>query len=634
MVSHPHASVVQTVRVSNAMAGTHDAAESTADHAALYVQSVRLANFRGIAECSLDLEPDLTVLVGRNNAGKSRILRALAIALAAVPPERDDLTVGGADEATIDVFLAPLAPAGGDETFPDRVARRLAIGVQFISESPVRERFGWRTHIRRSAEGFGVRSDYSILVFDDTSHSWVDQPSRTASHDQRSLVEADLVETRRDLVEELNRRGSAVRRVLDDLEVSPDLREDLESELGQLSTRIVGASGSLEAVRAALKALQNAVDAVGTPSLQPLPLRLEELARSVSIDLDTGSGSLPMRFHGAGARSLASLQIQSVLYDRRLGRDGVALRPHPVSLIEEPEAHLHPQAQFELPNLLDRIRGQVIVSTHSAHLATVCDPRSLRLLRDRGDSVEIIDLRPADSDEDASERARRPSLHIEEMEKLRRLVERPFGELLFASAVVVGDGATERALVPPLARHRLGVRAHGLCVVDPGSMASDHATAVVKFAKLVGIPWILFADTDEQGRRAVQRLIDDLGDGDTGHVVWVPGEPGEGHDGATEQMFIDHDRETCVLACRALGFDEGADLLDFMKRKKGALGRLLAEEHIDRHPWPCPSDVATGSTTENSDSEEWPSDPNWPSPLVKLMQWLDGVLPTRQVIDG
>lgn len=611
---------------------------SADDYAAVYVKSVRLRNFRGIAECTLELEPDLTVLVGRNNSGKSRILRALAIALAAVPPDRDDLTVGGAGEAVIDVVLAPTVEDGDEEVFAGRVARRLG-GVQFISESPARERFGWRTHIRRSAEGFGVRSDHTLLVFDDTSQSWVDQESRSPTHEQRSVVEADLVETRRDLVEELTRRGSPVRRVLDDLEVSADVREGLEAELSGLSDRIVDASGSLEAVRLALKVLQNAVDAVGTPSLQPLPLRLEELARSVSIDLDTGAGSLPMRFHGAGARSLASLQVQSVLYDRRLGRDGVALRPHPVSLVEEPEAHLHPQAQFELPSLLDRIRGQVIVSTHSAHLATVCDPRSLRLLRGQEDSIEVIDLRPAATDEDADERARRPSLHLEEMEKLRRLVERPFGELLFATAVVLGDGATERALIPPLARHRLGARAHGLCVVDPGSLASEHAIAVVKFANLVGLPWILVADSDEQGRLHAQRLVDEHGDGDASHVVWVPGEPGDGHDGATEQMFIDHDREVCEAACRVLGLEDGADLLVFMKRKKGALGRLLAAELIASRPWPCPPAESAAGDPPDGDRGDGAGDPQppgagWPAPLVELMGWLDQALPTRKVLDG
>jgi hypothetical protein len=105
--------------------------------------------------------------------------------------------------------------------------------------------------------------------------------------------------------------------------------------------------------------LERLVGSLGKPALNPLPLRLEELARSIAIDLDAGSGALPIRLHGSGSRSLASLQVQSVLYDRRLRADGKVTRPQPITLVEEPEAHLHPQATFDLATLLEATRGQV-----------------------------------------------------------------------------------------------------------------------------------------------------------------------------------------------------------------------------------------------------------------------------------
>ena len=372
--------------------------------------------------------------------------------------------------------------------FDVRAARRLD-SVQTLSEDPVRERFAWRTTIGLSQEGLGVRSDRALLVFDQTSRIWQQPQNVTSlSADQRSLIAADLVETGRDLVEELDRRGSPIRRILDDLDIASDRRTELEDGLRELGGEIITSSGSLAALQVAFESLSRSVDTMGLPSLQPLPIRLEELARSVSIDLDTGNGGLPVRFHGAGARSLTSMQVQGVLYDRRLGRDGPALRPHPISLIEEPEAHLHPQAQFELPMLLDHIQGQVIVSTHSTHFVSVVDPRSIRLLRRSGTSTTVVDLRPAEADDGSAPRGRRPSMHVEEMEKLRRLVERPFGELLFASAVVIGDGATERALLPPLSPQCPRESRHTTSVLSiPEAWIGDHAVAVVKCANLIGI---------------------------------------------------------------------------------------------------------------------------------------------------
>ena len=610
-----------------------DSGDEPRDFAPLHLSSVHIRNFRGIAECRIEFENDLTVLVGPNNVGKSRIMRALALALGAAPAGRDDFTVGEDLEPMIDVVLAPSGstdeqipspqPAndtptadsesstgperGSDETFDDRLVPRLGAGIAVISSDPDRQRLAWRTYIRPSLEGHGARIEHVQLTYDRGKGHW-GSLGHLATREARSVVAADMVNASRDLSSEMGRQGSPIRRVLDDLDIGDDQRALLEADLSSMSSRIVTASSSLAAVRDSLAVLEESVGGVGTPSLQPLPIRLEEMSRSVSVELDAGAGPLPMRLHGAGARSLASLQVQGVLYDRRLGRDGVALAPHPVSLIEEPEAHLHPQAQFELPSLLTRIRGQVIVTTHSSHLVSEASPRSLRLLRTDAGRVLAIDFHV--TDEQASARARRPSLHLEEMEKIRRTVERPFGELVFASAVVLGDGATERALIPPLARHCHGSRAHGLCVVDPGSMGSDMARAIVKFANLVGLPWLLFADSDEEGKRAAKTLVRNHGREGADHIVWVGAPDHCGREKATERMMIKSHPSLCRAACQELGYDGSDDersLLKFMKGHKGAIGSLLAAELINRHPWQ--TDAA-----------------RWPGPLRELMNRLDSIL--------
>ena len=328
----------------------------------------------------LRLEPSLTLLVGRNNAGKSRVLRALAVALGA-PAEVDDFTVGTTHAPSVDVVIAPLPTASpsGEETFSESVTDRLG-KAQVISEGPLIERFAWRTRIVRSGEGLGARSETCQLEFDERTERWA-LPSRPSalSREQRSVLSVELVDTRRDLFEELSKRGSAVRRILSDLEVDIRSRRQLEAQLAALSSRIVAQSAALQAVRDSLQILGRHMASLGEPALNPLPTRLEELARSIDIDLDTGRGALPLRLHGAGARSLASLQIQGLNYERRLGRDGPSTRPHPVTLVEEPEAHLHPQAEFELAGLLERLPGQVIASTHSSHVVTSVEPRCIRL---------------------------------------------------------------------------------------------------------------------------------------------------------------------------------------------------------------------------------------------------------------
>ena len=577
-----------------------DAEKAIADGSAfarVHIELVRIRNFRGLASCDIELEPTLTLLVGRNNAGKSRVLRAVELALGGSGADADDLTVGNNKPATIDIVAAPAPPKTeeDEEVFPEPVGRRLQ-AVAVTREEPLRERFAWRTTVRRSDEGFGARAESHLLVFDSTKQDWVlpANPS-VLTRDQSSLFAVALIGTRRDLVDELTRRGSAIRRVLSDLEVTAETRANLESELAQLGARIVDSSASLAAVRGALEDLEARVGNIGKPALHPLPIRLEELTRSVAIDLDTGGGALPVRLHGSGSRSLASLQVQGVLYDRRLGRDGPALRPHPVTLIEEPEAHLHPQATFEMGHLLATLEGQVVVSTHSSHLVTTIDPRAIRLIRQLEETSTVIDLGPARSDEEATHRALRPRTHVVEMERLKRLVERPFGEVLFASAIVLGDGATERSFLPIVIRHALGGRAHGVCVIDPGSMNSPLAVAAVKFANLISAPWFLFSDTDESGRTAARQLIDDHANGNEERVVWVTaGTSASPHEGAIERMLIEFDEQMCRDACIDVRSDADQSLptLQLLQRVKGSVGPALARRLIATHDkyasWPDP----------------------------------------------
>ena len=481
--------------------------------APLYLKSCTIHNFRGLMNCRLEFERDLTLLVGRNNAGKTRILRAVEVAFGH-PVSLDDLTVGSHEPAVIEIVIAP-APipseqAGAEEDedneeFTRSVAALLGMeSIHDLRDRKTQERFAWRTTVRESAEGLGARAVSEVLNLNHGSGQWElqDNPLRLTRR-QGQLFSANLVRESRDLGRDLSQRGSAIRRILSDLEIDETQRSSIESQLETLSESISGKSDVLHDVLQSLKELETLVDTMGNPKISPLPSRLEELFGSVAIDLDTGTGPLPIRLHGAGARSLASLQIQGVNYLWRLGRDGPRLRPLPITLVEEPEAHLHPQAELELSELLTRMPGQVIASTHSVHLVTSVDGRCIRLLRQEVSSTKVVDLGP---DEQSSHRAKRPGTHFQEIEKLKRLVERPFGELLFASAVVVGDGATERAFLPPVLRHALGVRAHGVCVIDPGSLNAPTTKAVAKCADLVNIPCFLYADSDKSGQQAVKGI--------------------------------------------------------------------------------------------------------------------------------
>lgn len=173
---------------------------SAATFAPVYVERLSIRAFRGIGECDIEFEPGVTVLAGHNNAGKSRILSALYLALGGRSADVDDFTVGLKDGPEIDVVLAPSPPTqlDQDDAFDDVVARRLGTTVQPVQEEPLRERFAWRTRVRRSAEGGAPRTQTSTLTFDANGRKWAERSDAPGlSSEQRKVFAVDLVDIAR-----------------------------------------------------------------------------------------------------------------------------------------------------------------------------------------------------------------------------------------------------------------------------------------------------------------------------------------------------------------------------------------------------------------------------------------------------
>lgn len=486
--SGPHGNEV--VPVSPDQPGGHGGGSFDPPEADLDVASVRIRNFRGLGNASIGLARTATYLVGENNSGKSSALLAIATACGGRRASVDDLRQSGDaanSEATIDLVIR----SRGDQ-FSEVVAQRLQ---ENYGKGPgPGEWTGVRTTLTYSRESTFLLTRRTFLQWDPASEDWIDTEIQIGER-VGQLIVGQLVGASRDLIGDLSARTSDWGRLLADLDVAPDERQSLQGELLELGKRLRDASPVLMSLGEHLRRVSEAQGGIGEIALRPLPIRIEELARSVDIMVSSIAGDeLPLRFQGLGMRSLAALMVFRAVCELRVGADQ-GVRPHVLTLLEEPEAHLHPQAQAAVRSLVEDLPGQPVVATHSDVLVASADPRTVRVFRvnDAGTQVHELSLDQA-----------------KKMAVFRRFVERPLGELFFARFVVFVDGTAERISLPIMLDGPLGrpCTANGISVVDLEGMSREHLEKAIEALSALGnIPWIVYLDNDAGGWKAIGGVL-------------------------------------------------------------------------------------------------------------------------------
>ena len=460
------------------------------------ITDVRVSNFRSLANIEVELN-DLTVLIGANNAGKTSFLDAMFAAIGSGRKAlgQDDVRLATGEalapkerKVIIDLRIRPVGPDGKVlGNFPPGSFWTALWGsgialdpVEFYEFAPIRTCLSWS----------GSKAEYVVernfLKEWREFKDWIDTPIQTTrvSAAQIEPIALHFIDAKRDLDDDLRKQGSFWRRLTDDLGLSAADVAELETSLSGINQTIVNKSEILQHLKTNLADLQKVVtaDSAGI-DISPVARKLRDLSKGVDISFSTsGAQSFPLARHGMGTRSLASLLVFRAFASWRhakatSGGDKV----HSVLALEEPESHLHPQAQRSLFTHIKAIAGQRIVSTHSPYFAGQAHLEDLRLFIKKGGETVATKL-------DLSKLT-----VADDKRKIQESVIESRGDILFAHALVLFEGQTEEQALPIWAQEFWGVSIHELGF----SFARVNGTDYFPFiwlAKSLNIPWYLIAD--------------------------------------------------------------------------------------------------------------------------------------------
>jgi len=478
-------------------------APATPQYSGIRIDAVRIRHFRSLRNVEVELG-DTCLLVGMNNSGKTSFLRALHLALGAdrrlISPDDFFVDEAGhqATEILIDVRIIPVGVEGnrGDQ-FPEVWIDSDFGGTGLISTDTRDQEFiAVRTRITYDA----VKSDFSLkrLRLEEWPDfgNWAEATPRSEVRRFNQLL-SFFIDAQRDVIADLRNRTSYFGRLLSKIQIPEQEMAALEQQLSALNEEIVGRSEVLGHIRYALTALNQTVPAFGDGvELTPVSKKLRDLTKGLGVQFsDSNGSSFPLESHGMGTRSWASLlSFQAyVSWTAKLSADG-GLPFHPVLFLEEPEAHLHPNAQRAVHDQLSRGPGQRIVSTHSPYIAGKANLGELIHFSKSGTETNIRRLPEGD-------------LQPEEIRKIRREVMRSRGELLFAQAVVLFEGETEEQALPMFARHHWGRHPFERGVSFVGVGGAGNYYPFIAIFEAFQIPWFIFSDGEPNAQSDVNAAL-------------------------------------------------------------------------------------------------------------------------------
>lgn len=436
----------------------------------MYLAKLVIKNFRKLAHAELAFQPGLNVLVGGNNVGKTAVVDALRALLAG----HDEPYPRVGEE---DVHRPPGGAPAGDIVF-----EYVFSGLDLDDEADFLAAL--------VPDGKGKLEAHIKIRYSEPDKAGRLRAKRWCGEHEDVGLTADMME---------NLRGVYLPPLRD---ASQGLKPGRTSQLARL-LQLLATKAGIEGINTALQELDGKLkkhlpivsthEAINTRFQSMLGPQLAQLLdvglsasdfKSLKSRLSLLVDAFEIEQNGLGFNNLIFMAV--VLSELTKNPDSCYCG----LIVEEPEAHLHPQLQAVLLQYLESIKAvdgeqpvQLFVTSHSPNFASIANLDCLACLVDEGGSVATFFPRNV-----LFEKGKR--------EKLERYLDVTRAELFFARRVIFVEGAAELMMVDALAK-RIGfdLRQHGVSLISVEGLNFDSFLPLFG-SKALKIPVAILTDAD------------------------------------------------------------------------------------------------------------------------------------------
>lgn len=207
---------------------------------------------------------------------------------------------------------------------------------------------------------------------------------------------------------------------------------------------------------------------------------------------------LPDDYNGLGYKNLIKIEFQLLEMSNKIKE--VVLNSIPIIFIEEPESHMHPQLQQKFiehidnycSKILDTKKIQTIITTHSSHIVNSTNFEKIRYLTKNSASVFVKNLNDFCKSENNNK------------DFLQKYLTLNKCDLFFADKAILIEGTAERLLIPDMI-NKLSKKGDFTGVTRP-SLESQYYTLIevggayafrfIPFMQFLEIPTLIITDID------------------------------------------------------------------------------------------------------------------------------------------